>query len=149
MTDKREAILVRLVEIAKSAPGVVATFRNKDEISDRQRPCIVILDADEAADDGDPSGMARRPNAPRRVAMTPELYIMLGAKPEHIGTELNVFRAAIIKVVLTDAILAELVGTNGDVRYEGCATALARGRMMEGEMGLSFTFTYLLRPDAL
>ena len=42
-----------------------------------------------------------------------------------------------------------LVGTNGDIRYEGCATALARGRMMEGEMGLSFTFTYVLRPDAL
>jgi hypothetical protein len=51
--------------------------------------------------------------------------------------------------VLTDTTLADLVGTNGDVRYEGCATALARSRMMEGEMGLSFTFTYVLRPDEL
>jgi hypothetical protein len=149
MTNKREAILVRLIQIAKTVPGIAAVFRNKDEISDRQRPCIVILDADEAADDGDPSGMSRRPNAPRRVAMTPELYIMLGAKPEHIGTELNAFRAAIIKAVLTDAALASLVGSNGDIRYEGCATALARGRMMEGEMGLSFTFSYVVRPDAL
>ena len=149
MTDKREVIFRRLVEIAKTVPGIVATFRNTDEISDRQRPCIVILDADEAADDGDPSGMTRRSNAPRRVGMTPELYVMLGAKPEHIGTELNIFRAAIIKAVLTDTTLTVLVGTNGDVRYEGCATALARGRMMEGEMGLSFTFAYVLRPDAL
>jgi hypothetical protein len=149
MTDKREAILTRLVEIAKMLPGIAAVFRNTDEISEKQRPCILILDADEAADDGDPAGITRRPNAPRRVAMTPELYVMLGAKPEHIGTELNVFRAAILKAALTDATLVNLVGTNGDIRYEGCATALARGRMMEGEMGLSFTFSYVLRPDAL
>lgn len=149
MTDKREAILMRIVEIAKMVPGIVGVFRNTDEISDRQRPCILILDADEAADDGDPSGLSRRPNALRRVGMTPELYVMLGAKPEQIGAELNGFRAAIMKAVLTDAALASLVGTNGDIRYEGCATALARGRMMEGEMGLSFTFSYVLRPDEL
>ena len=82
MTDKREQILVRLLGIAQGLPGIVAAFRNKDEISDRQRPCIVILDADEAADDADPSGLARRPNAPRRVGMTPEIYLMLGAKSE-------------------------------------------------------------------
>ena len=81
MTDKREQILVRLLGIAQALPGIAAAFRNKDEISDRQRPCIVILDADEAADDGDPSGLARRPNAPRRVGMTPEIYLMLGANP--------------------------------------------------------------------
>ena len=149
MTDKREAILMRIVEIAKMVPGIVAVFRNTDEISEKQRPCILILDADEAADDADPSGLSRHPNAPRRVGMTPEVYVMLGAKPEHIGTELNLFRAAILKAVLTDAALASLVGSNGDIRYEGCATALARGRMMEGEMGLSFTFTYVLRPDEL
>ena len=149
MTDRRETILVQLLDIARTIPGIVAAFRNMDEISDSQRPCILILDADEAADDGDPSGLSRRPHAPRRVGMTPELYIMLGAKPEHIGTQLNVFRAEILKAVLTDAALVSLVGSNGDIRYEGCATALARGRMMEGEMGLSFTFKYVLRPDEL
>lgn len=149
MTDKREAILVRLLEIAKAVPGIAAALRNTDEISEKQRPCILILDADEAADDADPSGLSRHPNAPRRVGMTPEVYVMLGAKPEHIGTQLNVFRAVILKAVLTDTALASLVSSNGDIRYEGCATALARGRMMEGEMGLSFTFTYVLRPNDL
>ena len=61
MTDRREAILVRLLDIARTIPGIVAAFRNTDEISDRQRPCILILDADEAADDGDPSGHATAP----------------------------------------------------------------------------------------
>ena len=149
MTDKREQILVRLQGLAQDLPGIVAAFRNIDEISDRQRPCIVILDADEAADDADPAGLARRPHAPRRVGMTPEIYVMLGAKPEDVGTAINVFRAAFIKAVLMDSELATLVGSNGDIRYEGCATGLARGRNMEAEMGLSFTFSYILRPDEL
>lgn len=147
MTDKREQILVRLLAISKAVPGIAAAFRNKDEISDKQRPCILILDADEAANDGDPMN---RPNrSPRRVGMTPEIYILLGAKPEDIGTQINTLRASLVKAILTDADLATIVGSNGDVRYEGCATSLARGRTMEGEMGVSFTFTYVLRPEDL
>ena len=149
MTDRRERILARLLGIAQAVPGLVATFRNKDEISDRQRPAIVILDADEAADDADPAGLARRPNAPRRIGMTPEIYLMLGAKPEDVGPAINGFRAAFIKAVLVDSELATIVGSNGDIRYEGCATGLSRGRTMEAEMGLSFTFSYILRPDEL
>lgn len=57
-----------------------------------------------------------------RVGMAPECNVKLGAKPEQIGTDLNHFRAAILKVVPTDAALANLVGNNGDIRYEGCST---------------------------
>ena len=55
MTDRREMILTRLLEIAVGVDGIVAAFRNKDEISEKQRPTIVILDADEVADDFIPS----------------------------------------------------------------------------------------------
>ena len=147
MTDRREMILTRLLEIAVGVDGIVAAFRNKDEISERQRPAIVILDADEAADDADPNSRPSR--APRRVAMTPEIYILLGAKPEDLGTAINTLRARFVKAVLGDAQLRLIVGSNGDLRYEGCATALARGRSMEGEMGVSFSFTYVLRPEEL
>ena len=81
--------------------------------------------------------------------MTPEIYLLLGAKPENVGTEINALRATFIKSVLTDAGLLLIVGTNGDIRYEGCATSLARGRNMEGEMGISFSFAYTLRPEDL
>jgi len=147
MTDRRELILMRLLEIARGIEGVTSAFRNRDEISEKQRPAIVILDADEAADDADP--VSRSSRAPRRVAMTPEIYILLGAKPEDLGNAINILRARFVKAVLTDAQLGSTVGTNGDVRYEGCATALARGRSMEGEMGVSFSFTYVLRPEEL
>lgn len=145
MTERRELILVRLLEIARGIEGIASAFRNRDEISEKQRPAIVILDADEAADDTDPTGRPSR--APRRVAMTPEIYILLGAKPENLGTAINLLRARFLRAVLTDAQLASIVGTNGDIRYEGCATALARGRSMEGEMGVSFSFAYVLRPE--
>ena len=147
MIDRREMILSRLLEIAGSTQGIVAALRNKDEISEKQRPAIVILDADEAADDADPGSRPAR--SPRRVAMTPEIYILLGAKPEELGSDINALRARFVKSVLGDSQLGSIVGTNGDIRYEGCATALARGRSMEGEMGVSFSFTYVLRPEEL
>jgi hypothetical protein len=147
MTDRREMILARLLEIARNVEGIVTAFRNKDEIGEKQRPAIVILDADEAADDADPASRPSR--APRRISMTPEIYIMLGMKPEHIGTSINMLRARLIKAILADAELSLIAGSNGDIRYEGCATALARGRTMEGEMGVSFSFAYVLRPDDL
>ena len=147
MTDRREMILARLLVIARSCPGIAAAFRNKDEISEKQRPAIVILDADEVADDADPG--LRPVRSPRRIGMTPEIYILLGARPEDIGTAINALRATFVKTVLADPDLQAIVGTSGDIRYEGCATGLARGRNMEGEMGISFTFAYVLRPDEL
>lgn len=147
MTDRREMVLARLLEIARGIEGIAAAFRNKDEISEKQRPAIVILDADETAEDTDPTSRPSR--SPRRVAMTPEIYILLGAKPEELGTTINTLRARLVKTILADAQLAGIVGSNGDIRYEGCATALARGRSMEGEMGVSFSFAYVLRPEEL
>ena len=147
MIDRREMILSRLLEIAGSTEGIAGAFRNRDEISEKQRPAIVILDADEVADDADPGSRPAR--SPRRVAMTPEIYILLGAKPEELGSVINALRARFVKSVLGDSQLGSIVGTNGDIRYEGCATALARGRSMEGEMGVSFSFTYVLRPEEL
>jgi hypothetical protein len=81
--------------------------------------------------------------------MTPEFYILLGGKPETVGTDINRLRTRLIKVVLTDAILASLTGSNGAVWYQGCATGLARGRSRESEMGVTFTFVYLLNPEDL
>ena len=40
MTDKREAILPRLLEIAAAVTGITTAVRNQDEISERARPAI-------------------------------------------------------------------------------------------------------------
>jgi hypothetical protein len=145
--DRREEILSRLLEIAKSIVGMDKAFRNRVEIAESARPAIIILDADELADEAD-VGRGRPPLAPRIVGMTPEIYMLLGETPENVGVALNTLRAAFIKAVLSDSSLVVLCH-NGDIRYEGFSTGLAAGRSMEGECGVSFTFRYVLRPDKL
>jgi len=69
--DKREAILVRLVEIAAGLPGIKTSVRNQDEISERARPAIVVFDADETADErANEQGYGGR--APNIIEMSPE-----------------------------------------------------------------------------
>jgi hypothetical protein len=148
MTDKREAILQRLTDIAAGLPGIVTAARNQDEISEHARPAIVIFDADETADER----AVQRGHAglaPNIVEMTPEVVILLGGLPEQVGTALNALRAQLIKAVLTDAQLAALTGPNGRLRYAGCSTHLRHGRSIEGLMAVQFTFTYVLRPADL
>jgi len=146
--DKREAILKRLVEIATGLPGIATAVRNQDEISEHARPAIAVFDADETADErAQQQGHSGR--APNVVEMTPEVLILLGAKPEHVGHALNELRAKLVKAVLTDTQLSTLAGANGRVRYAGCSTHLGHGRSMEGSMGVHFTFAYVLRPEQI
>lgn len=145
MTDLREAILVRLLEVAQSVPGVEAAGRNLAGISEGRRPAIVIFDGDEGVE-GSEVGGRRRPDSAAIVVMTPEVYVLASKRAEDIGAALNVLRRRVIRRVLTDVPLRALVGPNGDLRYAGCGTALAAGRSMEGEMSLSFAFQYVLKP---
>jgi hypothetical protein len=144
--DKREAILQRLVQIAAGLEGVATAVRNHDEISERARPAIAIFDADESMAEHSSEHPGRAPNI---IEMSPEVLILLGAKPERVGSALNTLRAKLIKTVLTDRQLNELAGSNGYVRYAGCSTHLGHGRSMEGSMSVQFSFAYVLRPEQL
>jgi hypothetical protein len=148
MADKREQLLARLLEVAAATPGVAKAVRNRLEVSETNRPAIVLLDADEVADEST-FERGRPSNTPNRVNLTPEVYILLGSKAAVVGTDLNTLRAAFVKLVLTDTPLRTLVGTNGQIVYMGCATDLARGRTMEGEMAVSLMLTYVLKPEEL
>ena len=143
MADIRESILARLVVIATAVSGVTTVVRNRGQLTDAKRPAIIIMDADETGDDGDPP--RHQPNAIRRVAMEPQIYLLLTGKSEDVGTSLNVLRAKVVKSIMTDTTLIDLTLDSTGVRYDGCSTGLAMGRSMEGEMLLSFTFTYLLK----
>jgi hypothetical protein len=148
MADTREEILARLVVIAAEVPGIAMAGRNRTGLSETARPAIVVLDADEAAEEEEER--ASRPGyAPQLVVMTPELFVLAGKPAAGIGAELNAFRRRLVRRVLSDVTLLGLTGPNGFVRYAGCATALAAGRSMEGEMSLSFAIRYILRPTEM
>ena len=148
MADRREEVLARLLTVANEVPGATTALRNVGGISETRRPALIVLDADEAVDEMDFGG-SRPFDAPTLVVMTPEIFIMVSASAATIGTELNTMRRRVIRSVLQDPTLRALVGTNGDIRYAGCGTALATGRSMEGEMAVSFAFRYVLRPAEL
>jgi hypothetical protein len=145
MPDLREEILARLVAIAAEVPGVATAGRNRVGLSETARPAVVVLDAYEAAEEEE-ERTSRPGHAPQLVVMTPELFVLAGKPAAEIGAELNAFRRRIVRRVLTDGPLLGLACPNGFVRYAGCATALAAGRSMEGEMSLSFAIRYVLRP---
>ena len=129
MPGTREEILARLVVIGTQVPASPAS-RNRIALSETARPAIMVLDADEAAEEEE---RASRPgHAPQLLVMTPELFVLAGKPAAEIGAELNAWRRRIVRRVLTDATLLGLAGPIGFVRYAGCATALAIGRAWKG-----------------
>jgi len=146
MADKREQILVRLTAIAEGLSGVALAGRNDIGIAESKRPAIVILDGNEQAEEP----RSEKPRAPRRVVMSPQIFVMATKDAgSNVGSELNAIRAALVKAAATDATLKSLVGTNGEIQYQGCETGLARGRQVEGEMSVALSFAYILDPADL
>ncbi len=153
--DRRELILARLFAVLQSVTvdgiDIKACVRVRDQLTDDMRPGILLLDADEEArPDADHRGRAAA--SPNRVELKPEIYIAMDSrKPqnESTGTDLNKFRAAVLKAVLTDVDLAGLAGGSDNLFYMGLVSDLARGRAMEGEMGLMIIITYPFRPKEL
>jgi hypothetical protein len=141
MTDRREAILQRLVTVC-AISGIKTVARNRLNFNDNECPAIGILEGDEEANENDPE--ARPANAPRNVTMAPEIVVMLGDTPQDVGASINGFKIALHQVLTTDAALLALVVNGRRVRYLGMGSGLGYGREMEATMALRYGFTYLL-----
>ncbi len=143
MTDRREEILVRMLGILSAVEGSSNAFRNRSDVHESLRPCIVLVDGDEEAEQQDSNRAGR---TPRRVRMTPHVLLMAGGPAETIGTQLNDLRKQAIYELCSDAQLKALSLQDNDVVYEGAQMIMDEGRRIEGVMVLVFTVTYLLRP---
>ena len=113
-------------------------------------PAAVVLDGDEETNDA--SDLSKRPaNRPTVVQMTPE--ILIAQQANEVGSDLTTLRRELIKRVLTDTELNQIVKTgrlgNGAIRYLGCQTDLGWARSLHGALRAQFLFKYTLRPDDL
>lgn len=149
MTDVREDILTRLVEVVATIPSLRATYRNNEDINETDLPVGVVLDGNEETNDG--SDLSQRPaNKPIVVRMTPNILI-LHSDPN--TSEFGALRSELIKRVLTDTELSQLAKTarlgNGAIRYLGCQIGHAWLRNLCGAMTAQFLFVYSLKPDDL
>lgn len=158
VTNQCELILARLAAIGaelaalpEGDPDWIRSFsRNKLDHSAVKVPAIVLLDGDEEADDADPiRGDGQGGKAARRVEMTPSVAILVQAKQEDIGTEMNRIRRAWLNRVLTDDDLIALCGgVNGYIRYQNTNRSYQIGRNMDGTMLVNVAFGYTFRPTA-
>lgn len=151
--DIREAILVRLLAVAKGVAGIKYAERNAINISENELPAIVIIDGEEEVDSA-----ALDRNVPGKifmpVHMTPLANIMIAEKTANAGTVLNGFRVALIKAVLFDIQLLSIVGEGGGrfgggIRYVGATPGLSEGRLLQGSLIPRFRFSYIFDPNAL
>jgi hypothetical protein len=142
--DAREAILERVLALAKTVVGDNNAFRNLDNIPESVRPAITIFDADEAADQK-AFGRARSTGGPIKVELSPEIIIVTSTEQDKAGPALSTLRTALLKAFFNDATLAALCCDDG-LRYDGFATGFALGRHGEGDAVTHFTFTHMLHP---
>ncbi len=147
MTDKREDILNRLLEIASEVEGAVSAERNNLNPSDRKLPAIIVLEGDEEPSPAVDVARHRPANVPVPVVMIPQLCILVG--DEDIGTTLNTLRVRLIKAIATDATLIAMLGANGAIAYRGLQSDLGLGRTNLGRCALQFAITYMLVPNKL
>lgn len=121
--------------------------RNRNELPKELVPGVILLDGDEVSDPRfRQAAQGRQAGIPPQIMrMTPEIYVVLDVRKPHnknVGEDLSIARVAIMKAILGDKTLSTIVGANGSIYYDGCITDLARNRTMQGQMGLSFTYTY-------
>lgn len=149
--DRRELILDATFEALKLVPGILSAYRNRGELPEDKRPAITMLDADERADER-AFDKGRLASAPNIMVLRPEIYILLTNKEpknEGVGQELSVLRREVLKVTLWNNTLKNIVGSNGEIRFEGCSTDMASGRSMQGQMQVHLAFKYPLIPNEL
>lgn len=136
--DRREEICARLPLIAAALAGIRRAVRNVEDVTGRSGPIVAFWDGDEAT-----QAQAKK-LADRMIEMTPETRILVDAGAADVGPLLNGFRLALIKAVTQDADLLAVVGSAGDIRYDGCSTETAKGERIEGGLALNFRFVYPL-----
>lgn len=153
MSDVREEILARLLEVVSAVDGITYGQRNDLNLSEQSLPAVILIDGSEDVDvnvlDKNIPGLAKMP-----VHMEPQINVVLQDKVANVGSLLNYFRAKVIKAVLNDATLIASTGPGGsrsvgNIRYLGCAPAVQEGRMLQGQMIFKFRFTYVLDPSVL
>lgn len=145
MSDRREQILNRIFSILSSIRGVNTVVRNVDEIPEQARPCLVLIDGDEARSDTS-RGLGMQPVI---IHMAPIIAIGFSAKPEDVGGGANGLRAKILPALLGDAELGSLATPNGRIQYNGANGKLSQGSLMACDMQLLFSLSYPLDPADL
>lgn len=149
--DRREEVLARieqiLIEMATGIDGL-NVYRDRAEFEVEELPALVLLDGTEETEIK--SKDKRGPQIMRLltqifyVPIPPENQLNVG-----IGPLLSDYRVRMIKAVMTDYPLKDLIGDNGYVEYRGMETDMQSGGEVKGQSRIDFAFAYVLNFNEL
>lgn len=143
--DGRERIMQRLLAIAKKVEDIDEASRNQIFVDTSTQWRITVLEGDEVVPE-EPIGNSRA-SRKELVTMIPQFLIACGSTRVEVGSDLNVMRARVIKLVCGDADLLALTLNGRGVRYGGMNSDLAFLALMEGKMSLRFRILCMLDPS--
>lgn len=146
MTDVREDILARLLEVVAGVPNIKTAQRNNVDLTEDHLPAVVVFDGDEETN-GAEDRSARPANRPYVARMMPE--IIVSEQRDGAASELSALRREILTRVLNDPMLKQHVGGNGAIRYLGCQTDFGWIRSQLNAMNVQFVFQYPLKIEEL
>ena len=142
MADRRETILARLAALAAEIDGVNAVVRNTLDVAGLARPAVVIHDGTELLASA-PDDLRGRNSAVQTMDLSPLIMVIVRAGgAADPGVLMSLYRSQIVAGILRDSTLLTAVGTNGRIRYEGCAVAVPDAEAQEHRVELSLTFRY-------
>lgn len=161
MADKREQILLRLLallgtsEVRGGEIDAAHVFRDRAQLGDTQDnmelPALVLLDGSETNLTPQAKG-----DAVRVMLLTPQIFVVLrpteNGLNEGVGALLSDFRCRIVRAVLRDGELQNLMGIDqrsGYIEYRGAVTDMQTGNTCEGILLMEFAFAYTFNPAKL
>lgn len=161
MTDRREEILLYLMELLGQIEGITAVYRDRGELPDDKLPAAVLLDGKETLKSSI-SGHKFNAMPTALFGLYPQIFIILRPRddvsnetldgvPAPVGPELSAFRVKVLNA-MKDENLALMLGANGQVEYLGFDTDMQTGSTigaMGAQMQFHFCFYYVLDPSEL
>lgn len=150
--DKRELILVRLLAILETIDIEAGhVYRDRAEFEKEELPALVLLDGSETK--AMPSAGRAGGRVPQIMILTPQIFFVPlpteNSLNEGVGEMLSAFRIKIIKAILQDGQLEDLLGSNGYIEYRGTITDMQTGAEVQGQLQMDFAFTYTFDPNKL
>lgn len=150
MADKREDILSRLEAIltALAANTTISVYRDRAEFDDTELPAYVLLDGTETKQTG-----SSDKRGPQIMLLQPQIFYV--PKPTEnqlnigVPADLSGKRVAMIKVVMQDGQLQDILGDNGFIEYRGMETDMQTGAEVKGQFRMDFAFAYVFNFNKL
>lgn len=150
--DRRERILVRveaiLTELATNDGTGIHVYRNRAEFETYELPAYVLLDG---VENNEVASSDKR--GPQIMSLQPQIFYVPvpteNPMNDGMGPRLSAMRSAMVKALLLDEQLSELLGSNGYASYRGIETDMQTGAEVKGQFRMDFAFGYVFNVNKL